>query len=87
MLSDTPLMLWIFNSFAFAVLSAMAISITSAIAGYLLAKFPSRIMNVLFAIILATAIVPFEVYMIPLYFQAQSLGLLNSLVDCCWAIW
>ncbi|MFN4211365.1 MAG: carbohydrate ABC transporter permease [Devosia sp.] len=78
-LSDTPLMLWIFNSFAFAVLSAMAISITSAIAGYLLAKFPSRIMNVLFAIILATAIVPFEVYMIPLYFQAQSLGLLNSL--------
>ncbi len=78
-LSDTPLMLWIFNSFAFAVLSAMAISITSAIAGYLLAKFPSRIMNVLFAIILATAIVPFEVYMIPLYFQAHSLGLLNSL--------
>jgi multiple sugar transport system permease protein len=78
-LSDTPLMLWIFNSFAFAVLSAVAISITSAIAGYLLAKFPSRIMNALFIVILATAIVPFEVYMIPLYFQAQSLGILNSL--------
>ncbi|WDR07240.1 carbohydrate ABC transporter permease [Devosia rhodophyticola] len=78
-LSDTPLMLWIFNSFAFAILSALAISITSAIAGYLLAKFPSPIMSILFAIILATAIVPFEVYMIPLYFQAQSLGILNSL--------
>jgi multiple sugar transport system permease protein len=29
-------------------------------------------------IILATAIIPFEVYMIPLYFQVQELGLLNS---------
>jgi multiple sugar transport system permease protein len=78
-LSDTPLMRWIFNSFAFAILSAFAISITSSMAGYLLAKFPSRVMTVLFAVILATAIVPFEVYMIPLYFQAQHLGILNSL--------
>jgi multiple sugar transport system permease protein len=78
-LGDTPLLTWIFNSFTFATLSAIAIALTSAIAGYLLAKFPSRTMNVIFAVILATAIVPFEVYMIPLYFQAQSLGLLNSL--------
>ncbi|KQW79201.1 sugar ABC transporter permease [Devosia sp. Root413D1] len=77
-LADTPLLRWIFNSFSFALLSAIAILITSTIAGYILAKFPSRAMSVLFAIILATAIVPFEVYMIPLYFQAQSMGLLNS---------
>jgi len=77
-LADTPLLRWIFNSFSFALLSAVAILITSTIAGYILAKFPSRAMSVLFAIILATAIVPFEVYMIPLYFQAQSLGILNS---------
>jgi len=36
-------------------------------------------MNFLFTVILATAIVPFEVYMIPLYFQAQGLGLLNTI--------
>ncbi len=78
-LSSTPLLRWIFNSLAFAVLSALSITATSAIAGYLMAKFPSRTMGILFAIILATAIVPFEVYMIPLYFQAQQLGLLNSL--------
>ncbi len=77
-LADTPLLRWIFNSFSFALLSAVAILVTSTIAGYILAKFPSRAMSVLFAIILATAIVPFEVYMIPLYFQAQSLGILNS---------
>jgi len=78
-LNDTPLLLWIFNSFAFALLSAIAILVTSAIAGYVLAKFPSRTMSAIFAVILATAIVPFEVYMIPLYFTAQSLGILNSL--------
>jgi multiple sugar transport system permease protein len=78
-LADTPLMQWIINSFAFAVLSAAAILVTSTIAGYILAKFPSKTMSFIFAVILATAIVPFEVYMIPLYFQAQSLGLLNSL--------
>ena len=77
-LADTPLLRWIFNSFSFALLSALAILVTSTIAGYILAKFPSKAMSALFAIILATAIVPFEVYMIPLYFQAQSLGILNS---------
>lgn len=78
-LGDTPLLRWIFNSFAFAMLSALAILCTSTVAGYVLAKFPSRTMSAIFAIILATAIVPFEVYMIPLYFTAQSLGILNSL--------
>lgn len=78
-LGTTPLLQWIFNSFAFATLSALAILITSSITGYVLAKFPSKTMTVIFSVILATAIVPFEVYMIPLYFAAQSLGILNSL--------
>ena len=77
-LTDTPLMRWIFNSLVFSVLSTLSILATSAITGYILAKFPSRIMTVIFAVMLATAIVPFEVYMIPLYFQVQGLGLLNS---------
>ncbi|WEX12002.1 carbohydrate ABC transporter permease [Chelativorans sp. AA-79] len=77
-LADTPLARWIFNSLAFAVLSMIAIVATSAISGYVLAKFRFRSLNVIFVIILATAIVPFEVYMIPLYFQAQMLGVLNS---------
>ncbi|WP_084603632.1 carbohydrate ABC transporter permease [Devosia enhydra] len=77
-LSDTPLMRWIFNSLVFSVLSTLSILATSAITGYILAKFPSKIMTVIFAVMLATAIVPFEVYMIPLYFQVQGLGLLNS---------
>ena len=78
-LQDTPLLRWIFNSVLFAVLSTIAILATSSIAGYILAKFRYRSLNVIFALVLATAIVPFEVYMIPLYFQAQSLGILNSI--------
>ena len=77
-LSDTPLLRWIWNSVAFALLSTAAILATSAIAGYVLAKFRSRPLDVIFAVILATAIVPFEVYMIPLYFTVQKMGLLNS---------
>lgn len=77
-LGDTPLLTWIGNSILFAVLSTIAIVATSAIAGYVFGKFRYGTMNVLFALFLATAIVPFEVYMIPLYFQAKSLGILNS---------
>lgn len=78
-LRDTPLLRWIGNSILFAVLSTLSILATSSIAGYILAKFRFASLNVIFALVLATAIVPFEVYMIPLYFQAQSLGILNSI--------
>jgi multiple sugar transport system permease protein len=78
-LSETPLLRWIGNSFLFACLSTLSIMATSAIAGYILGKFPSKVLHVVFAIILATAIIPFEVYMIPLYFQVKALGALDSL--------
>lgn len=77
-LGETPLLRWIANSLLFAGLSTLAILATSAIAGYILGKFRYRTLNVIFALFLATAVVPFEVYMIPLYFQAQSLGILNT---------
>ena len=77
-LSDTPLLTWIWNSFLFAGLSTLSIMTTSAIAGYILGKFPFKVLTIVFGIILATAIIPFEVYMIPLYFQVKALGALNS---------
>ncbi len=77
-LTSTPLLRWIGNSVMFAGLSTVAILTTSTMAGYILAKFQFKSLHVIFIVVLATAIVPFEVYMIPLYFQAQKLGLLNS---------
>lgn len=77
-LAETPLARWIWNSLVFAVLSTVSIVATSGVAGYVLGKFQFRSLNAIFLVILATAIVPFEVYMIPLYFQVKALGALNS---------
>ena len=77
--TETPLLQWMFNSFAFAIFSTIAIVSTSALAGYIIGKFPFRSINIIFVLFLATAIIPFEVYMIPLYFQVKALGLLNSI--------
>lgn len=77
--TETPLLRWIFNSLAFAILSTIAIVATSALAGYVIGKFQFRTINIIFVLFLATAIIPFEVYMIPLYFQVKALGALNSI--------
>ena len=77
-LATTPLLRWVFNSVFFAILSSAAVVATSAVSGYVLAKFRTRSLDAVFGVILATAIVPFEVYMIPLYFNVQKLGLLNT---------
>jgi multiple sugar transport system permease protein len=78
-LGETPLLRWVLNSLAFALLSTAAIVATSAVSGYVFGKFRNRGIDAIFAVILATAIVPFEVYMIPLYFNVQGLGLMNTL--------
>ncbi len=77
-LRETPLFRWIGNSLIFATLSTASIVSTSAIAGYVLGKFDLPGLPVIFGIIIATAVVPFEVYMIPLYLNVQSAGLLNT---------
>lgn len=76
---ETPLIRWIGNTLLFAVLSSACIVATSAIAGYVLAKFRVAGFGIVFAVLLATAVVPFEVYMIPLYLGVQAAGLLNTL--------
>ena len=78
-LSTTPLLRWIGNSTLFAGLSTICIVLTSSVGGYIFAKFRFRSLHVIFILFLATAIVPFEIYMIPLYFQAQQLHILNSI--------
>ena len=77
--SETLLFRWIFNSLAFSILSMIAIVITSTLAGYVIAKFQFWSINIIFTLFLATAIIPFEVYMIPLYFQVKAIGALNSI--------
>ncbi|MBV9812072.1 MAG: carbohydrate ABC transporter permease [Acetobacteraceae bacterium] len=66
------------NSVAVSLVATCSVAITSLLAGAIFAKyrFPGR--TLLFGLLLATAIVPFESYMIPLYFQLISLGWINT---------
>jgi len=76
---ETPFITWLLNSIEFAILSTIAILITSTLSGYILAKFKFPGRGIIFLTILATAIAPFEVYMISLYLIATKLKILNSM--------
>ncbi|MEH7250681.1 carbohydrate ABC transporter permease [Neobacillus niacini] len=69
---------YLLNSLGVAVISSLSIVLTSTLSGYIFAKFHFRGKNLLFALVLATAIVPFEIYMIPLYLQIKDLNLVNT---------
>jgi multiple sugar transport system permease protein len=74
-----PLGTWLLNSLIFATISTLFILLTSLVAGYILAKFKFPGSNFLFILILATAIVPFEIYMLPVFLEVQALSLINTL--------
>jgi multiple sugar transport system permease protein len=70
---------WFFaNSVFIAVASTVSCVVTSMVAGAVFAKyrFPGR--GVLFMLVLATAIVPFEAYMIPLYIELVRIHWINT---------
>jgi multiple sugar transport system permease protein len=66
------------NSVGVSIVATCSVALTSMLAGAIFAKyvFPGR--KLLFGLLLATAIVPFESYMIPLYFQLISLDWINT---------
>ena len=66
------------NSAFIALVSTGAVMLTSLVAGAVFGKytFPGR--TILFGLVLATAIVPFEAYMIPLYLQLVQLDWINT---------
>jgi len=80
-LSEENFLRYVLNSLIIALSSMTAILLTSSLAGFIFAKykFPGR--GVLFAIILATAIIPLEVYIIPLYLIVFSTGMMNSYIS------
>ena len=69
---------FILNSFIISFLSMLSVLLTSVFGGYAFAKFNFPLKKVLFVLILATAIVPFEVYMVSVYVTVASLKLFDS---------
>ena len=73
-----PILSYMWNSVVFATISTAFILLTSTMAGYIFAKFKFPGNNFLFMLVLATAIVPFEIYMVPLFLQMNTLKLVNT---------
>jgi multiple sugar transport system permease protein len=73
-----PFARFFLNSTFLSVAATLSVAVTSLLAGAVFAKyrFPGR--TFLFGLIIATAIVPFESYMIPLYLQLISIGWINT---------
>ena len=76
--ATAPFARFFLNSVFIACTGTISVVLTSLVAGTVFAKyrFPGR--NFLFTLVLATAIVPFEAYMIPLYLQLVDLEWINT---------
>ena len=77
-LSEFPFGRYLVNSIVFSTVSTIFVLVTSTIGGYILAKFEFPGNGLIFGAILATAIVPFEIYLIPLYLEMNSLRLVST---------
>lgn len=73
-----PMLGYLWNSVVFATVSTIFIVLTSSTAGYIFAKFKFPGNGLIFMLVLATAIVPFEIYMVPLFLQMNALHLVNK---------
>ena len=78
-ITGSPFLRWNLNSLVVAVTVTAAVVYTSALVGYIYAKFEFRFKKTTFLIVLATLMIPFEVIMIPEYLVIARLGLLNRL--------
>ncbi|MBE0477580.1 carbohydrate ABC transporter permease [Candidatus Aerophobetes bacterium] len=73
-----PFHLFFFNSVFISGISTLAIIIGCPMAGYIFAKYRFKGQTFLFFLIMATILVPLQVYMIPLYLIIASFGWINT---------
>jgi multiple sugar transport system permease protein len=75
-----PLLHWVFNSIAIALLAAAAVSISSSVVafGFAYFRFPGR--NILFGLVLGSMMLPTSVTMIPTYLIWKDTGFLGTWV-------
>jgi len=73
-----PFVRFFFNSLFVSAVSTLFILFTSTLSGFVFSKYKFPGKNFLFIIILATAMVPFETYLIPLYIIVKDLRMINT---------
>jgi len=77
-LNAAPFVRYFLNSVIVSVGSTIMVIATSLIAGFIFGKYSFPGKKFLFMVILASAMFPFETYMIPLYLTMKSLGWINT---------
>ena len=68
----------IVNSLLIAVVSTLLQLVTSSTAAYVFARMPFRGRGAVFALYLATMMIPFQVLIVPLFVEMKTLGLINT---------
>lgn len=74
-----PLALFFFNSIVVAGARVVITLFTSSLAGYIFARYEFGGKGVMFGIIMAQIMIPFQMIMIPLYLILVQLGLIDTL--------
>ena len=80
LIRDGDILHYTLNSLLVAVITAIATVVAATMAGYGFARFRFRGSGLVFALVLATLMVPFQALLTPLFLEMNSLGLTNSLV-------
>ena len=75
-----PLWLYAWNSALVVMLVAAGQMLSAAMAGYVFAKFEFRSKKILFALILATMMVPLQVTIVPVFMLVRGMGLADTLL-------
>jgi multiple sugar transport system permease protein len=78
-LIDGGILHYALNSLIVAAITAGATAVVATMAGYGFARFRFRGSGVVFALVLATLMVPFQALLTPLFLEMHTLGLTNSL--------
>ena len=71
---------YLLNSILLTVPSTLLVVVASTMAGYAFARLPFPGRTLAFYLVVLGLLVPFFAYMIPLYFQLRSMGMLDSLI-------
>jgi ABC-type glycerol-3-phosphate transport system permease component len=71
---------YLLNSILLSAPSTLIVVVLSTMAGYAFARLPFPGRTLAFYLVVFGLLVPFFAYMIPLYYQMRSMGLLDSLV-------
>jgi multiple sugar transport system permease protein len=76
--SELPFLRIIGNSLLLAAVTTVIQLVTSSTAAYAFSRLPFRGRSVVFAVYLATMMIPLQVLIVPLFVELKSFGLLNT---------